>query len=247
MPQPGGGCLPCQYRPKNPRAGCVSVEQTRQAVFTHAVRVLDGSRHETVRILPWQPAGVVLASRCLQHLRPWWEVGRFLLQVFTNLCCFFLKAPIRMVWWPSEKSPDTVFGICATAGWQGMPSFIHVLHILHVEVKVLPFVFKVQVHLGALTRGNGADELFTVGEFTLVWFFSHKAFPEMKRWDPSMTHNTHNAQICLTNHLNHIVLFQLKEKSQALPPAYFPSSVDLCSLKTVVQAHIELVYPEIHI
>lgn len=62
-----------------------------------------------------------------------------------------------------------------------------------------------------------------------------------------MTHNTHNAQICLTNHLNHIVLFQLKEKSQALPPAYFPSSVDLCSLKTVVQAHFELVYPEIHI
>lgn len=60
---------------------------------------------------------------------------------------------------------------CAIAGWQEMPPFIHVLHM---EVKVLPFVFKVWVHLGALTCGNGQSEPFTVGEFILICFSSHK-------------------------------------------------------------------------
>lgn len=48
-------------------------------------------------------------------------------------------------------------------------------------------------------------------------------------------------------HLNHIVLFQLKVESQALLPTCFPSSVDFCSVKIVVQAHIQLLYTEIHI
>ena len=34
-----------------------------------------------------------------------------------------------------------------------------------------------------------------------------------------VTHNTHNSQICVTNHLNHVGLFQLREKSLSLSPA----------------------------
>jgi len=42
------------------------------------------------------------------------------------------------------------------------------LHALCTKVKALTFVFKVQVHLGALMYGNRASELFTEGGFTQI-------------------------------------------------------------------------------
>lgn len=100
MPQPGEGCLPCQYRPKNPRAGCVSVEQTSQAVFTHALCVPDPTRHET----GFHHGS--LQELCFLNL-----VGKFMLQIFTNLCCSLLNALNRMVWWTSERALTQFLGL----------------------------------------------------------------------------------------------------------------------------------------
>lgn len=113
---------------------------------------------------------------------------------------------------------------CTIAGW---PEMLLFLHILCTKLEALTFVFKVQVHLEALTYANRACEFLTVDGFTLIYLFSHKYFfantvPEMKRWSPSqavvtygccVTHNTRNSQIRLTDYLNHIVLFQLRVKS----------------------------------
>lgn len=52
---------------------------------------------------------------------------------------------------------------CMIAGGPEMPPF---LHVLCTKLKVLTFVFKVQVHLGALTDGKRACELFTGDGFT---------------------------------------------------------------------------------
>lgn len=222
MPQPGGGCLPCHSRPKNPRAGCVSVEQIRQAVFAHALHVfltLPGMRqsefhHGSLQELCW-----LQDASSTSDLGG--KVGRFMLQIFNNLCCFLLKAIIRIVWWTSERALTKFLGhescalcyFCVTRNATLNPSPPCPPH----GSEGASFCVW---GLGAFrTCGNGVDEPFTVGEFTLIRFSSHKQSLLCccwnEAWGPSqaaVTHNTHSLQICLTNHFNHIVLFQEESK-----------------------------------
>lgn len=132
-------CLP-SIDPKT-QGQDVSLWSRSDRLCLHLHCVPDSTRHETVRILPWQPAGAVLASGCLQHASSTSDlggkVGRFMLQIFTILCCFLLKALIRMVWWTSERALTQFLGheCCALCYcWVTRNATLHpCLPVLHMK------------------------------------------------------------------------------------------------------------------
>lgn len=145
-----------------------------------------------------------------------------------------------------RENPNTVFGTecCALCYcWVTRNAALHPCppYPPH-EVKVLPFVFKVWVHLGALDMWEWSRWTLHMGEFSLIWFSNHKQCLLYCCWNKAMgsiprCQDTQHTQFphLLDTHLNHIVSFHLKEESQALLPTCFPSSVDFCSVKIVVQ------------
>lgn len=216
--QPRAGSLPWKYRHRN-----VSAAEEKGCVYTllccYLQKAWDSGEfyHGSLKELCWlqgaspaKPAPLTSTGSGKVHMANLHWFMPFLTVVML----------IRKVWWPLERALIQNSGDMI-AGRQEMPPF---LHVLYTKRKALTFVFEVQVHLGALTYGNRACDIFTVGGFTLISFFSHRHNLLCCSWREAMgVHHklpwqkTHNSPICLTNHLNYVCLFQLRSPKPCLP------------------------------
>lgn len=110
MPQPGGGACPVTLDPKT-QGQAVSLwsRSDRLCLHMHSVFLtLTGMRQSEFHQGSLQELCWLQDASSTSDLGG--KVGRFTLQIFTNLCCFLLKALIRVVWWTSERALSQFLG-----------------------------------------------------------------------------------------------------------------------------------------